>query len=94
MRDKGPMQIVMKLKQKGVNVSRSQAEELYRDTVSEDQVAAARAVLEKRYPRALSGDADARRKAFQAMLRRGFSSSVIARCLAFRPEESKGDPEF
>ncbi len=87
---KGPMQVVAALRKKGVELSLRQAKALLQDEVSEwDEVALARKTVERRYPDART-DPKAYRRAYQALLRRGFSPEVIKKSLGSDPDDEEG----
>ena len=82
-RDKGPAYILAKLRQKGVRLSLQEVQALYEETLPEtydSELAMAQRVIERRYPHAMS-DRKEKHKAFNALLRRGFSRQVIQKCL-------------
>jgi regulatory protein len=82
-RDKGPAYVRARLRQKGVNISPARIQSIYNETMPENlgsELDLARSVVERRYPRAFA-DPTERRKAYQALLRRGFSPDVVQRCL-------------
>lgn len=81
-RDKGPMHILATLRAKGVTLELRDVRRLLDEVSDRSEDAAARAVIERRYPGALEGDPDQKRKAFQALLRRGFSADAIRRALS------------
>lgn len=88
MRDKGPAYIMAKLRQKGVLVDMHRARELYRENLG-DEVAKVRSIAEKRYASALDPGADeaTRNRAYQGLVRRGFSREAVARCLSRKGDE-------
>ena len=79
-RGKGPHYIVAKLREKGVKTDARKVREFYREAAPMDELETARRVVEIRYPRAFEDEAE-RRRAYQALLRRGFSSDVASRCV-------------
>lgn len=86
-RDKGPMAIAQKLGAKGVRVDLRAARELYHEANDgQDERSAILSILERRYPRAAAGGGDERerRRAFQGLLRRGFSRALVAEILFSR----------
>lgn len=75
-RGKGPRVILQKLKEKGVKIELEQVKVLSQELGITSELEAARAILERKYPTALS-DRKVANRAFQALLRRGFSYGVI-----------------
>jgi len=94
LQGKGPLHLVKKLRKKGIQIPVRQAKELLKEELEEwDEVALARKIVERRYPES-SQNTKIYRRAFQALLRRGFSTEAIKRCLEKdlrHPEED--DPE-
>jgi len=80
MRDKGPMQILGKLRSKGVSLNLSEVRKIYGEVSDRNEVDQVRSILERRYPRANEEPA-LRQKAYQGLLRRGFSSDSIRKAL-------------
>lgn len=74
-RGKGPGAVKMKLAQKGVRLERSAIKELVAGVEGFNEEDAALEVAQRRYPRAGSDEKEAAR-AFQALVRRGFSFEV------------------
>jgi SOS response regulatory protein OraA/RecX len=88
-RDKGPAYVLMRLRQKGVNLSQAKVRELFQEALPESvesELELARRVVEKRYPEALQPACDPkeRARAFAALQRRGFSRDAISRALGTR----------
>lgn len=87
-RDKGPQYILGRLRQKGVDLSLSEVKKIYDECLAQGQslgrgdseIEAVQRVLERRYPRAKTDRSEAKR-AYAALLRRGFSSELIQKCL-------------
>lgn len=75
-RGKGPRAILQKLKEKGVRIELEQIKALSTEVSTVTELESARAILERKYPNAQS-DRKAANRAFQALLRRGFSYTVI-----------------
>jgi regulatory protein len=71
-RGKGPVFIRQKLMQKGVRLSLEQVRSVLGDVADEPSASVARRVIERRYPRYRDDKKEAGR-AFQALIRRGFS---------------------
>lgn len=81
LQGKGPLHLVAKLRKKGIKIPVRQAKELLQEELEEwNEVALARKIVERRYPEA-SQDPKVYRRAFQALLRRGFSAEAIKQCL-------------
>ncbi|MDR3606119.1 MAG: regulatory protein RecX [Oligoflexia bacterium] len=83
-RDKGPAYVMMKLRQKGVDIGRGTMAEIFQEVLPEavaSELELARRVAEKRYPSALGKNCDRKQKskAIAALARRGFSHAVIAK---------------
>ena len=76
MRDKGPMQILGKLKSKGVSINLKEVKSIYGDVSDHSEADQIVRILERRYSRA-NEDEGIARKAYQGLLRRGFSSDAI-----------------
>jgi regulatory protein len=92
MRDKGPTYILMKLRQKGVRIELGEVRALFGETADLPELEMARRLVERRYPRAASDEKEFRR-AFAALLRRGFSSDVARKALFGRaPRELEDAP--
>ena len=75
MRGKGPIAIRMKLRVKGVAIEVAQIREWIQEMGGEGELEAARKIVERRYPKAREDRKEASR-AFQALLRRGFSAEI------------------
>jgi len=88
IRDKGPMKVAQRLRSKGVALPMSEVRKLYSEAASggsgeadtNGERAAIESILERRYPDAKT-DPNEKRKAYQALMRRGFSPELISRCL-------------
>lgn len=82
---KGPHQLLAALKRKGIEVSLSTLNSVLHEELGDwDEVEAARRLVERRY-RMYPGvptDPAVRRRAFQTLLRRGFSSTVARKVIA------------
>lgn len=76
VRDKGPAYVRARLQNKGVRLDAGQARALYEEEMGASEVERIRSILERRYPAARTVPEE-RRRAFQAMLRRGFSAEAI-----------------
>jgi regulatory protein len=90
LRGKGPRYVQQKLTQKGVRLEGDELAALIREVVPGDPAAQARQIVDRRYPgwredRAVAG------KAFQALVRRGFSFEVARRALDGRIELAGDD---
>ncbi len=82
-RDKGPAYVLAKLRQKGLKLSMSEVHALYEESLPnsrESELEMAREVLERRYPRALESQSE-KKRAYEGLLRRGFSRDVVSKCL-------------
>lgn len=75
-RDKGPAYIAAKLAGKGVRRSAGEVKRIFEETSGKSEETMVREILEKRYAKKLAS-APERQRAFQALLRRGFSAGVI-----------------
>lgn len=80
IRGKGPAYILMKLKQKGVRIELDEVRTIFSETSDQNELEMARNLVERRYPRAQS-DTKELRRAYAALLRRGFSTEVVRECL-------------
>jgi SOS response regulatory protein OraA/RecX len=80
IRDKGPGYILGKLKQKGVVIELDEVRTLFAEHSNMSELELARKLLERRYPRALAEEKD-RKRAYGALLRRGFSAEIARECL-------------
>lgn len=79
-RDKGPMAVARRLGQKGVRIDSREARTLFNEASGMTEQDRIRSIVERRYPRALTEEAE-RRRAYQALLRRGFSGGAVAEVL-------------
>lgn len=78
---KGPLQLVQKLRMKGIDLSLNEVNQLLKEELEEwNEVALAQQLVQRRYPKAFE-DSKIYRRAFQALIRRGFSTEVIQKCL-------------
>lgn len=82
LRGKGPRYIQSKLKQKGVSLDPDRIRSMAEESTGKSSLEAAREILERRYPSWRSDQKEANR-AYQALLRRGFSFDV-ARSAVFQ----------
>lgn len=80
IRDKGPMKVAQRLRAKGVALPMNEVRKLYADASQDGERAAIESILERRYPNAKT-DPNEKRKAYEALMRRGFSPETISRCL-------------
>lgn len=80
LKGKGPMQILAKLKQKGVSLELDEVRRLYGENFQEDESEAIQKILKRRYP-GYQYDKNQQRRAYQMLMRRGFSPDAIIRCL-------------
>jgi regulatory protein len=82
-RDKGPAYVLAKLRQKGLKLSMHEVQSLYEENLPrarESELEMAREVLERRYPHAFESQAE-KKRAYEGLLRRGFSRDVVRKCL-------------
>jgi regulatory protein len=90
-RSKGPDFVLMKLRQKGVSLTRQKVQEIFREVLPEaagSELEMARRVIERKYPKS-NVDQKEKSKAYGALARRGFSRDVIMKAfLVPEPEES------
>lgn len=86
-RGKGPAYVRMKLKQKGIHADASEVREMLGDVTGESDIERARKIVEARYPNA-ANDKTVAAKAYQALIRRGFSFDV-ARAVLFRSSRDR-----
>jgi SOS response regulatory protein OraA/RecX len=90
-RSKGPDFVQMRLRQKGVSLSRQKVQEIFREVLPESagsELEMARRVVERKYPRA-NIDQKEKAKAFAALARRGFSMDVIMKAFRVPKPEQK-----
>lgn len=80
VREKGPLQILGSLRRKGVNIDLKEVREIYSEVSDRSELDAAMNLIDRRYPAAMT-DPQVRRRAFQALLRRGFAPTIIQQCL-------------
>jgi regulatory protein len=80
-RGKGPRFLQFKLLQKGIKLNERQTLELFQTAVPEEEFQIIDRVLERRYPRVLE-DAREYQRAFQGLLRRGFSTDAVKAALS------------
>ena len=85
-RGKGPAYIRQKLQEKGVSVSTKEIQSLMSGALAEDETEMIRKLIDRRYPGAYE-DSKAYYRAFQALLRRGFSPSTIQKVLRLKNSE-------
>ena len=87
-RGKGPAYIRMKLHQKGIKAQMSTVKGLVGETTGETELDLAKRVVETRYPRALT-DKDEAARAYQALVRRGFSFEVARAAISFKDRDNE-----
>lgn len=75
VRGKGPRYIQAKMARKGVRADLDRIREHYAEVAPEDELSAARRIVETRYPQAAS-DLKVRQRAFRALLARGFTMDI------------------
>lgn len=85
LRGKGAMHVMSALNRKGVRLPLAEVRKILSEVGDEPETEQVRKILEKRYPRAAE-DPRERRRAFQALLRRGFSAEAIRSCISLYPE--------
>lgn len=96
-RDKGPSYVLARLRQKGVRLPLTRVRAIYQETLPEQlnsELDLARRLVDRRYPRAHE-DRDELRRAYGALVRRGFSREVAQKVLfrAGRGEEASAEEE-
>jgi SOS response regulatory protein OraA/RecX len=84
-RGKGPVYVLNKLRQKGVRMELSEVKNVLGEVSDKSDLERAREIPERRYP-AFRSDHGVAGKAFQALLRRGFTSDVARRAIFEKPE--------
>lgn len=90
LHEKGPGYIHQKLQQKGIRIELSEVRSLFNETSDRDEMEMARSLVERRYPRAHEDEAVLRR-AYSALLRRGFSGEIARKALLGKvPREAEG----
>lgn len=90
VREKGPSYILQKLRQKGVHIELGEVRELFGETSDRSELELARHLVERRYPRAAQDQKELRR-AYAALLRRGFSGEIVRKALFGRTPEEDTD---
>lgn len=90
LKAKGPYQISAKLRAAGFQLSLSEIQAILAEVSDKSEVERARIWLERHYPKA-NEDPVARRRAYQALLRRGFTADVIREC--FEGEATRASPQ-
>jgi regulatory protein len=80
VREKGPNYILQKLRQKGVQIELDEVNKLYSETSNRDELEAAQHIVERRYSGAQQNETILRR-AYAALLRRGFSHDIARKAL-------------
>ena len=81
LREKGPAYIRQKLREKGISLQSTEIQKIITEVSETPESETAERVLIKKYPKA-GVDPKERRKAFSALMRRGFSSDVAQRALS------------
>jgi SOS response regulatory protein OraA/RecX len=82
---KGPAYIQSRLEQKGLKADSEIVRALYQEASGGSELESARALIEKKYPRAKDDERELKR-AFAALIRRGFSDDVVRKALGGRNE--------
>lgn len=91
-RDKGPGYILQKLHQKGVRIELAEVRTLFGESTDHSELEMARKFVERRYPRAQEDEGELKR-AYAAILRRGFSSEIARRALHGKVPREAEDAE-
>ena len=86
MRKRGPLYILNKLRTKGVRLGLKEIEVIFHEVAPEDEETLIMRVLERRYPQAQASLKD-RSRAYQGLLRRGFSRGTVEKCLRKKAEK-------
>lgn len=92
LRGKGARFIQLKLREKGVRLELGQVQALVDEVSEVPEIENARRLLERRYPNAKQDRAE-RSKAFQTLVRRGFSFDLARRAIESMGAEIDGFPE-
>jgi SOS response regulatory protein OraA/RecX len=79
-RGTGPRYVQQKLKMKGVKIDVRELQTLLEETSGQDELSRAREIVERRYPQ-FAEDIKERKRAWDALLRRGFSMETVRKCL-------------
>ena len=87
---KGPNVIRQKLREKGIQIELAKVREITEEVTQIKELDAAKAILERRYPTAALDRRESVR-AYQALLRRGFSYSVVQQALKLLKDSKKVD---
>jgi len=83
LRGKGPLYVLANLRRKGVDVDPRKVRQVYAEAIDGDELTLAQRVIDRHYPRAME-DQKEKAKAYQALIRRGFSHDIAKRCLSKR----------
>lgn len=88
-RDQGPKHVLIKLRQKGVDLPFREVERIFREVMEADELGLAREILSRRYP-GFESDPRQRQRAYSALVRRGFSSSIASEVLKTDDQGQEG----
>jgi SOS response regulatory protein OraA/RecX len=89
LRDKGPAYCLMKLRLKGLDISLREVQQIFREVLpdsSANEIEMARKIVDRRYPNA-HRDPIQGRKAYQALIRRGFSHDIAKKSVSAKVED-------
>ncbi|MGK5082522.1 regulatory protein RecX [Bdellovibrionota bacterium FG-1] len=84
LRERGPGYILNQLRQKGIHIEMPQMREIFTEVSGQTELAVARKIVERRYANA-PHDPTSLKRAYEALLRRGFSAEVARQALWNRP---------
>ncbi len=79
-RGKGPRYVQMKLRAKGVKADVRELQRVIEETSGQDEITRAREIVERRYPNH-AADRRERKRAWDGLLRRGFSMDTVRKVL-------------
>lgn len=80
MRGKGPLYVRAKLQAKGVRMELREIQVIMAEVAPQSDLDSAQKIIERRYPR-WKEDARQKQRAYQGLLRRGFTAEVARKCL-------------
>ncbi len=81
-RGKGPRYVQAKLKTKGVKIETRELTRIIEEISGQDEFSRAQEIVERRYPNHAE-DRKERKRAFDGLIRRGFSMDTVRKCLRF-----------
>ncbi len=81
MRGKGPSYIQRKLREKGLFLRPDEIQKIIEDAQGKNEVSRAREIIERKYPEYLT-DLKEKKKAFEALVRRGFSFDTAKKAIS------------